>query len=529
MGGQGRVLARTERKRNHKARGDSGLQKRSKESDKDYSNESGGTSKIVIPEQQRIALYRKRWIDLIPTSIKKSISLFLIVFLIGGMFANIAPAPTAAAAELPRGPERIANGGFEDIQNGFPSGWLPTVSAQAVNITSDTATVYEGSRSLKLNDDGIGGSREVGVKTGAIPIRYGETYKVSMKANVVKGTVNMLVRYFNASGGYQQQVVFKSAGQGWQDLSVTATPPAEYSDHIIVYIYERSADAPSTSYIDAVTMTSSELLANPGFETVSAGLPTGWSVYGAPGWGVVSATSPVHERSRSVKVVDGSNQDALGVQSSPVARTIGAHYQASVWANVQSGAARLSLQFFDANGGLIGRQDAPAATEAGWKRLVLDASPPAGTATLRLLAWSDEGAKSEIFFDSAELRITAIDITTPQSAAEYIPNGGFEDAASGWPTSWIPTLTSQVPNISLDTATVFEGTRSLKLHDDGSVSGREVGVKTAAIPVRYGETYLVKLKTKVEQGKLYMLVRYFNAAGQYQSQNRSEIGTTDGW
>ena len=466
---------------------------------------------------------------MIPTSIKKSISLFLIVFLLGGMFANMVPAPTAAAAELPRGPERIANGGFEDIQNGFPSGWLPTVSAQAVNITSDTATVFEGSRSLKLNDDGIGGSREVGVKTGAIPIRYGETYKVSMKANVVTGTINMLVRYFNASGGYQQQVVFKSAGQGWQDLSVTVAPPAEYSNHIIVYIYERSADAPSTSYIDAVTMTSSELLANPGFETVSAGLPTGWGVYGAPSWGVVSATSPVYERSRSVKVVDSSNQDALGVQSSPVARTIGAHYQASVWANVQSGAARLSLQFFDANGGVIGRQDAPAATAQGWERLVLNASPPVGTATLRLLAWSDEGAQSEIFFDSAELRITSIDITTPQPAAELIPNGGFEDAASGWPTSWIPTLTAQVPNISLDTATVFEGTRSLKLHDDGSVSGREVGIKTASIPVRYGETYLVKLKTKVEQGKLYMLVRYFNAAGQYQSQNRAEIGTTDGW
>lgn len=310
---------------------------------------------------------------MISSSMKKKLSLLLVPVLISGLFAGFIPTPAASAAEPTQELELIANGGFEDVQDGFPVGWSPNVPALIAHSTSDTTVVYEGSSSLKLDDDGAVAGREAGVKTGSIPIQFGETYQVSAKVNVVQGSVNLLVRYFNSTGGYQQQGLAKNAGTGWQDLTVTVTPPAEYSHHIVVFIYERNVVAPTTAYIDAVKMHA-----------------------------------------------------------------------------------------------------------------------------------------------------------VPAEPAEFIANGGFETEAAGWPAPWLPTLQEQASNISLDTSTVYEGTRSLKFSDSGTGGAREVGIKTPPIPVRYGETYSVKLKTKVEEGTISILARYFNATGQYQ-QKGNNIGVTDGW
>ncbi|WP_143106673.1 carbohydrate binding domain-containing protein [Cohnella sp. OV330] len=457
----------------------------------------------------------------------------LIVFMLGGLFANVfsySSAGAAVPAEWPRGPELIANGGFESLgSDQFPATWIPTVPAEKSHIASDTTTVAKGSRSLKLSDDGVGGSREVGVKTPNIPVRLGETYKVTMKANVTQGSVNLLVRNFNASNGFQQKIATATAGGGWKDLTVTVTPPADYSHHIVVYVYEGSGVAPTTAYVDAVTMTSDELLANPSFETTVGVMPESWSVYGAPASGVTSVTSPVSEGSHGVKVADGSAQDALGIQSAAVSHSAGAMYRAAIWANVQSGSAALSLQYFDAAGTQIGSAEATAAAAPGWQQLVVTAAPPAAAATLKLLAWSSAEAQSAVTFDSAELRIAGYDDPEPQAPDEWIVNGGFENAGqNGLPAVWIPTIPAQAVNLSLDAATVFEGTKSLKFMDDGTVAGREVGVKTPNIPIRFGETYTVKLKAKVDQGKLTVLFRSYNEANQFQ-QKSAEIGKTTGW
>ncbi|WP_158543729.1 DUF4962 domain-containing protein [Cohnella sp. OV330] len=456
----------------------------------------------------------------------------LLVSMLAGALANaVFPLASyaAAPAESQQGPELVPNGSFENLDNTqFPLAWVPTVPAQKANITSDETTVFEGSRSLKLNDDGIGGSREVGVKSGEIPIRFGETYLVKLKANVTQGNIYVLVRYFNSTGGYQQKNLSASAAAGWQNLSISVTPPADYSHHLIVYVYERSGESPTTAYLDAVSMRSEELLVNPSFETIAGGLPVGWSVYGTQASGVSAVTSPVYEGSRAVKVNDASVQDALGLQSSAVAHSAGAQYRASIWANVSAGSAALSLLYLNAQGAQIGTESVASAAAAGWQQLVLNGAPPASTAAVKVLAGSDAPNQSVIAFDSAELRITGYEDVTPQPAADMIANGGFEDAQGALPSAWIPTVAAQAVNLSLDTATVFEGAKSLKIRDDGIGGSREVGVKTPEIPIRFGETYTVNLKAKVEQGKLFAMFRAFDAAGQY-VQKFEELGTTTGW
>ncbi|TYP79338.1 carbohydrate binding domain-containing protein [Paenibacillus methanolicus] len=462
----------------------------------------------------------------------KKLSYLLVIAILVSLFSSVGTASSvnaAVPAEPAQGPELIVNGGFENLDNDqFPVTWIPTVAAQKANITSDATTVSEGSRSLKLTDDGTGGSREVGVKTPAIPIRFGETYKVRLKANVTQGSVTLLVRYYNASGGFQQKGASANAGGGWKDLTVTVSPPADYSRQMVVFVYEGSGVAPTTAYIDAVTMTSDELLANPGFESVSGGMPVGWSVYGSPSSGVTSVTSAVYEGVRGVRVNDASAQDALGIQSSAVSHLAGASYRAAIWADVSSGSASLSLQYYDAQGTLIGSEDVSAAASTGWQQLAVTGTPSAQATSVKVLAWSGETEQSVVTFDSAELRITGYDDPTPQAPIVWIANGGFEEAQGALPAVWLPTVAAQSANLSLDTSTVFEGTKSLKMRDDGTGGNREVGVKTPNIPIRFGETYSVSLKTKVEQGRLSLLFRAYNATGQFE-QKGTDIGTTSGW
>lgn len=88
--------------------------------------------------------------------VKRRISLMLVMLLFVSLITSAFVNQTAFGAE-PSNQEMLTNGGFEDIQNGFPVGWQPTVPAQASHITSVTSTVYEGTKSLKLDDDGVGG------------------------------------------------------------------------------------------------------------------------------------------------------------------------------------------------------------------------------------------------------------------------------------------------------------------------------------------------------------------------------------
>lgn len=302
-------------------------------------------------------------------TVKRRISLMLIMLLFVSLIANAFENQTAFGAE-PSNQEMLTNGGFEDIQNGFPVGWQPTVPAQASHISSVTSTVYEGTKSLKLDDDGVGGNREVGVKTASIPIRYGYAYSIKMNANVQQGKIHLLARYYNASGAYMQDHMERSAASGWQDLSITVTPPESYSDHMVVFIYERDSESPTMVYIDAVSM------------------------------------------------------------------------------------VEKSLNMLD--------------------------------------------------------------------------NGGFENLQNGFPVGWLPTVPAQASHITPDTSIVYEGTQSLKLHDDGVGGNREVGVKTVNIPIQPGKIYGIKLQANILQGKIYLQVRYYDANGNYQLAY-TEGSATNGW
>lgn len=112
----------------------------------------------------------------------------------------------AQAANWPYGAELVANGSFEQIVSGFPTNWTPMNTGTSSYMTVDTSLKSHGMQGLKITDDGVGGSREVGVKSDPIPILNGVTYTAEVKTNVSQGTVHLLVRTYDSSGNPSTQL-----------------------------------------------------------------------------------------------------------------------------------------------------------------------------------------------------------------------------------------------------------------------------------------------------------------------------------
>lgn len=479
-----------------------------------------------MKDSQLGTLSRKRCMALIRRPIQRKISVLMLAFLVFQLFASAFPIRAVygaeSIAETTVGPEMIANGGFENVENGFPANWLPTVPAESSRISVVTSNVYEGSRSLKLHDDGVGGSREVGVKSANLPVEFGESYTIKLKAKVVQGKIHVIARYYNADGVSQQQVHKEwNASPDWQDLTLTAVPPQAYSHHMVIFLYEREAEAPSLTYLDDLTVSRNErsLIANGGFEDNPTGVPTGWqATVPAEASRISSDTVNVYEGAKSVKVHDDGNGGSreVGMVSNPIPVRFGETYTLKLKAKVAQGNIHVIARYYNASGVSQQQLHKEWSVSDGWQDLSLTVTPPE--------AYSDHIA---IFIYERPLEAPTLfyvdDLSLVQNGLSLMQNGGFEDNPTGIPTGWTATVPAQATRITSEMSHVYAGTGSLRLHDDGAGGNREVGVKTGEIPIEPGESYSIQMKAKVEEGKLHLLARYFDVNGASR-QSHAEIG-----
>ncbi|CAI6043728.1 carbohydrate binding domain-containing protein [Cohnella sp. JJ-181] len=308
-----------------------------------------------------------------------------------------------------------ANGGFEldpGTPNGFPAGWVPFAANGApssVTTETGTANVSAGARSVKIVDNS-GTVGTIGMKTPPIPIRPGETFDIQVKVKVDAGTVAVLARSFDGSGAQYGQIpgVTRSAAAGWQTVSFSYTPQAPYTSTLVLMIYGRDENAATTAYIDEVSVTSSELLFNPSFESGTGALPDGWIPTGTPANGVswVTAPNPVDHGSKAVKLADSDNAN-LQLQSALVKHKLGSTYTASIKANVTSGKVKLALQSLNWGGAVLTDYSAAVQSTAGvsgWQTLKISVSPPNWASSVRVVLSTDSSAADTAVLDSAELR-----------------------------------------------------------------------------------------------------------------------------
>jgi hypothetical protein len=161
----------------------------------------------------------------------------------------------------------------------------------------------------------------------------------------------------------------------------------------------RSASLPGNYYFDDAVITTTNLLANPGFETTSS-----WTNY--PADNAQQSNSAPHSGSYHLKLRDvGAGyvdvHQQVGVTPAQV-------YQASVWARAWSsdGLSRgqMSLQWYQGATPIGSAIDVTATVEAYTQLQSGNITAPAGATQLRMTLRRSASLPGNYYFDDAEIK-----------------------------------------------------------------------------------------------------------------------------
>lgn len=462
--------------------------------------------------------------------LRKLAAMLLIITLVFGLFPLSFKARVAQAANWPYGAEMVANGSFEQIVSGFPTNWTPMNTGTSSYMTVDTSLKSHGMQGLKITDDGVGGSREVGVKSDPIPILNGVTYTAEVKANVSQGTVHLLVRTYDSSGNpsTQQYITDSAPAAGWQTLSVTFTPPQSHSTTAVIHVYERMTTAPTLATIDEVTMRhSGNLVHNGGFE-IDPGTPNGFPI----GWlpmvlgntaSVTTETSPayVSAGSRSVKMVDNSTDiSQVGIKTANIPIRPGETFDIHVKVQVLQGIVAVLARSFDSSGN---SDQIPAVTRSaalGWQTISFSYTPKAPYTSTFVLH----------IYERSDLPTTAYVDEVTVTSSELLYNPSFEAGTGTVPDGW-SVSSSPAGGVTWVTAPnpIDHGSKAVKITETTNTA-----LELRSVPVKHklGSTYTASVKANVTTGKATLSLQPLNWAGailtDYVSTVQSNTGVS-GW
>ncbi|WP_218094113.1 DUF7594 domain-containing protein [Paenibacillus solanacearum] len=168
----------------------------------------------------------------------KSLKLCFVATVIAALVAGAFPvypvhAETAAAAAeglVPEGPSVLVNGGFEQASNGLPANWNKWVASGSPQFASDSQTVKEGSRSLKIQS----AETSRGSMTQSARVEPNQNYQLSAwikTDNIVSNDRGVVLRYqfSDVDGKKIGADMFTAARKGtgdWQQLTHKMAVPS---------------------------------------------------------------------------------------------------------------------------------------------------------------------------------------------------------------------------------------------------------------------------------------------------------------
>ena len=125
----------------------------------------------------------------------------------------------------------------------------------------------------------------------------------------------------------------------------------------------------------------------------------GWAPIRGPN-GISLDTTRHHTGATSVRIVDDSDTEECGLESDLVGCSAGVTYQAYAWTYPESGAADLTLRFYDNSGALIAAETVSMKLPAGqWTYLAVHGKAPPGTVGLKILIGSSTANTGTVTWD----------------------------------------------------------------------------------------------------------------------------------
>ncbi len=244
---------------------------------------------------------------------------------------------------------------------------------------------------------------------------------------------------------------------------------------------------PAAAVVQQFFTTGSEpLVLDPGFQTQSGGVPTGWTFCGpgTPAW----SSALGYGSSHSVEI-SGSSQDisAWSTLINTGALTTTERLQATVWAqgSAATGSNMAAVAWFGPSGNYLGNTTSSPLPDgtSNWTELGVNATAPAGAAYAMLYLQSSGNSGSVSFADAAAAVVTgafpalpAVPITS--GVGPTLANASFESGANGLPTAWTPSAPS-TGNLTWSSTVAHTGTYSVEI--SGSQSQQDLAAWTQTI------------------------------------------------
>jgi hypothetical protein len=298
---------------------------------------------------------------------------------------------------------------------------------------------------------------------------------------LLSGTMHNRRRFLAVLSAFSASAIAASAPLSWKIEHADAVPAAQSAD---------LAD-------------SLNLLANPGFEEVAGGMPTGWmALPGTPAGSIVSTTVQARSGQSSVLLDDQSSTTSVGLRSDPVSIDVGALYHASVYALVTSGAAQLYLEFWDAAQTRVGVHYATSASTATWTQLTVEATAPANSVSATVMAYTPLGNVGSAYYDDALLAA---------GPPNLLENPSFEDISDGVPAGWSVIPAAPPGSVASSTSLVRSGLRSVLLSDESSTTG--TGLRSTPVAVSGGSLYHASIYAHPDSGAGQMYLEFWDDSG----------------
>lgn len=246
----------------------------------------------------------------------------------------------------------------------------------------------------------------------------------------------------------------------------------------------------------AASGSGSNLWPNPGFESGSGGLPSGWSAGGTDTSMAQWSTATAHGGSHSLCVVDGRS-DAYGTATASQAISASASYELG-WFEGYATSKQMSVSvgFKDSGGATIGSATVlpVSGNSNGWLYDVHEYEAPSNAASIFItvsstIATVDNSVTGSICLDDVSLLL--ISPTSLGTGTNVWPNSNLETdtTSGGYPDGWNKGG-SDPGQDSWSTATAYDGTHSLCVVDSSASA--------------YGEWYSKPLPV-VQPGLVYEL------------------------
>ncbi len=343
----------------------------------------------------------------------------------------------------------INNPSAETLTSGKPANWTADTwgtSTTTMQVTTDAHTGTEAlnvTSTARTSGDAKWAPDAVAI-TGGQQYTYSDYYKASV-------ATELDAAYTDASGTTTYAYIGAvSPSTAWTQTSATFTAPASAQKVSILHILATTGslttdDASLTGYTapttptDPTPPTTTNLIANPSFETASGAAPASWQT---GGWGTNNAaytydqTGHTGSRSATVKITSYTDGDAKWY-ANPVAVTTGQTYTYSD-SYIGSVATRAVVAYTNADGTTTYAELAKAPVAAVWTTYSATLTAPANATNVTIFHLLDQVGSLSIDDVSLVAGTTTTPVTPPTTPSPLtIANPSVETSTNGTtPDNW---------------------------------------------------------------------------------------------